>query len=199
MKEVFRFLKWKEMSNPQDFNENDSIIVSRNEITRYHELSSSCCKYTKGNIKKYTEKLWASTCRNKQLMTGELAIAIPSCSPLPIPTHTDRREEVLLMSLFYPNNMMNSFVYRHTYNVESPLCRRCKVKEETPYHVIMECNSHLEKIQSITSKLLGQTAASIDHCNTLINCSRNHEFIQCSLEILQGEDFPSKIDGIIPA
>ena len=199
IKEVFRFLKWKGISSPQDFNENDNDILSRNDITRYHELSSSCCKYTKGNIKKYTEKLWAASSRNKQLMTGELAISIPSCSPLPIPTQTDRREEVLLMSLFYPNNLMNSFVYRHTYNAESPLCRRCKAKEETPYHIIMECNSQLEKMQSITSKLLGQTAASIDHCNTLINCSRNPEFIQCSLEILKGEDFPSKIDGIIPA
>ena len=49
------------------------------------------------------------------------------------------------MSLMYPQNLMNSFLYRHTHSVESPLCQKCGREEETPYHVIWECSDHQEE------------------------------------------------------
>ena len=48
-------------------------------------------------------------------------------------------------------------------------------------------------------KILGEEAAQVDHPNTLLNCSRNSEFIKCALEILNSGSFRHKIDGIIPA
>ena len=199
MKEVFKFLKWKISKSPQDFNEEDSRIISNNLLNYFDQLSIKSCSYTKSSIRKYTELIWSNISNNQQIMNGELVLAKPQRSPIPVPTHTDRKEEVLLLSLFYPNNLMNSFVYRHTFNAESPLCPRCNSKEQTAYHVIMECNSHLQKIQAITQKILGEEAAQVDHHNTLLNCSRNSEFIQCALEILASGNFRYHIDGIIPA
>ena len=198
MKDIYKFLRWKSLQYPQDFTENDRQIISYNTMNRFNQLSSKSCTYTKTCIRKYTETLWAQSLSNQQTMEGELVIAQPSCKPLPIPLYTDRSDEVLLMSLFYTNNLMNSFVYRHTYNAESPLCPRCQREEQTAYHVIMECNDLLEKIQLITNKILGE-ASSINHHNTLLNCSRNSEFIKCAIEILRRGNFRRQIEGIIPA
>ena len=197
LKEVFKFLHWKQANYPQEFNTNDAEILSSNDIKRYTELTSSSCKYTKGNIKKYTEWIWSKSTRNQQLMAGEPAVAKPKCSPIPIPIQTERSDEVLFMSLFYPNNLMNSFVYRHTYNAETPLCPRCKQNEETPYHVILECNNKLQMILPLVEKIIGKEGASVNHCNTLVNCSRDPDFVKFSLEILKERDFRNKIDGII--
>ena len=198
VKEVYKFLQWKVVKYPEKFNPVDLNIISRNEVKQFHELSAESCKYTKTQIKNYTEKLWAQTIKNQQIIAGDTVIAIPKCESLPIPNHTDRSDEVLLMSLFYPNNLMNSFVYRHTYNAESPLCPRCNLEEETPYHVIIECNDKYQEMQNIAHGILGE-AAQEDHCNTLINCSRESKFIKCALEILKERPFRRNINGIIPA
>ena len=94
---------------------------------------------------------------------------------------------------------MNSFVYRHTFNAECPLCPRCQDNEQTAYHVIMECNSHLEQIKLIMVRVLGEEAAQVNHHNTLVNCCRDPEFIRCALKILASGNFRYQIDGIIPA
>ena len=46
------------------------------------------------------------------------------------------------MSLIYPQNLMNSFLYRHTYGGESSLCLKCGREEEKPYHIRWECNDY---------------------------------------------------------
>ena len=102
MKEVFKFLKWKLSKSPQEFNMDDSRIISNNLINNFHQLSSKSCSYTKLNIRKYTEVIWSQISKNRQLMNGELAIANPQCTAIPIPIQTDRKDEVLLLSLFYP-------------------------------------------------------------------------------------------------
>ena len=198
-REIFKFLKWKQKICPQNFNQNDMEIISSNNFTGYFDLSSESCKYTKGAIRKFTEYLWASSSRNQQLYEGELAYATPSCKPLPIPTNTNRSDEVLLMSIFYPNNLMNSFVYRHTYNTESPLCSRCHHEEESAYHVIMQCNNHLQIIRNIVYGTIGEASAQVEHHNTLLNCSREPQFLKCALEILNDGNYRRSIEGIIPA
>ena len=62
----------------------------------------------------------------------------------------------------------------------------------------MECSDQVEKVKSITSKILGEDAL-LDHPNTLLNCSRDPDFIKCALEILQAGQFRRLIEGIIPA
>ena len=123
MKEVFRFLSWKVTEYTADFTDEDLNIISNQERNRFFNLSPKACMYTKNCINKYTERLWYSKIRNQLLMEGESHIPRPSCIRLPVPLNTPRKDEVLLMSTMYPQNLMNSFVYRHTYSAESPLSK----------------------------------------------------------------------------
>ena len=193
MKEVYRFLKFKLASHPMDFTAEDVNIISNQDINHYFELSQKSCTYTKGCIRKYTEVIWEDKLRNQCLVEGEGHIPKPSCSRLPVPLNTTRQEEVLLMSLMYPQNLMNSFVYRHTNSVESPLCQRCGREEQTPHHIIWECNNHREEIQQLMTGIIGEESLQPD-CTTILNCSRHKEFIQLCLEVLRQGDYRHHID-----
>ena len=127
-------------------------------------------------------------------MNGEHHIPRPSCSRLPIPAHTSRRDEVLVMSTMYQQNLMNSFVYRHTYTVEYPLCPRCHREEQTPYHVIWKCNNYSEEIQLVMTEILGEEETHQPDTTTILNCSRDPKFIYLSLIALQDGEFRTDID-----
>ena len=191
LKEVFKFLKWKLELYPNQFCDQDKEVINNNIFSHYCELSPKACSYTRTTFKKYVEKLWLEKLKNQALLNGELNVPTPSCQKLPIPDHTTREDEVLLMSLFYPQNLFNSFVYRHTYQTESPLCSRCTSKEETPFHIVYECNNNKEKICSIVDKIVGDI--HYEDCNTLLNCSRNEEFIHCCLNVLKQGNFRREI------
>ena len=194
MKDIFKFLAWKLTIAPDDFSDNDATVISNRKFNQFFDLSPKSCKYTKNIINKYTEIIWQNKVRNETLMNGESNIPRPSCSRLPIPVHTSRRDEVLLMSLMYPQNLMNSFVYRHTYTIESPLCPRCRMDEQTPYHVIFQCNDHSEEIKQLMIEILGEEAAHEADSTTILNCSRDPRFIQICLIILQEGEFRTEID-----
>ena len=52
-------------------------------------------------------------------------------------------------------------------------------------------------IRPLVEKLIGKEDASIDHCNTLVNCSRDPDFVKYALDILKEREFRKKINGII--
>ena len=112
MKEVYKFLAFKITTTPNDFTDDDIESITNKDYNQFFNLSPRACKYTKNNITKYTEKIWYEKLRNEGLLNGEHHIPRPSCSRLPIPLNTSRRDEVLLMSSMYQQNLMNSFVYR---------------------------------------------------------------------------------------
>ena len=196
MKELFKFLKWKVPLYPSNFTEEDLRIIANQEINNYFKLSPKSCSYTKNCIKQYTELIWFNKLRNQLLVEGEPHIPRPSCNRLPVPITTPREEEVQLMSIMYPQNLLNSFVYRHTYKVESPLCPRCHRHEQTPFHVIYECNNHSAEIQQLIGEILGDEEAQHADCTTLLNCSRNRRFIEICLKIISevGGEFRVSID-----
>ena len=192
LKDAFKFLKWKKQEWPNHFNDKDQLIVQNHDNGKFCELSLKACSYTKAMIKKYVEKIWFEKLSNQALADGEQNVPKPKVQKLPIPNNTTREEEVQLMSLFYPQNLFNSFVYRHTYLTESPLCPKCKLKEETPFHVMYECNNSA-RIRNIVDKFVGEDNLYSD-CNTLLNCSRNEEFIKACLEIIKKENFRKEIN-----
>ena len=193
MKEVYKFLRFKLTRHPNDFTEEDADIISNQDIRHYCDLSHKSCSYTKNCIRKYTEVIWQEKLRNQSLVEGEGHIPRPSCSRLPVPLTTTREEEVILMSLMYPQNLMNSFLYRHTHSVESPLCQKCGREEETPYHVIWECSDHPEEMQQLMSGIIGDEVLQAD-CITLLNCSRQKRFIELCLEVLSQGQFRHHIN-----
>ena len=194
LKDVFKFLKWKGARSPEDFNEVDVQIINRQEFCNYSELSPKSCSYTKSAIRAYTEKIWQDKLTNQGILDGDPHIPKPRYMKLPIPQNTPRREEVLLMSMFYPQNLLNSFVYRHTYSTASPLCPRCNVQEQTPFHVVYECNDICEEMQEIIRSNVGEGEVQLADCTTLLNCSRSDEFVKRCLSLLRQGQFRQSID-----
>ena len=193
LKEVFRYLNWKLQISPKHFNDQDRLIVQNHDYKNYCTLSQKACSYTKTLVKKYVEKLWLEKLCNQATAEGEQNVPKPQYQKLPIPNNTTRDEEVQLMSLFYPQNLFNSFVYRHTYQAESPLCSTCKTEEETPFHVIYECNSKSTEIRNIVDKIAGEDTKYAD-TNTLLKCSRNEKFIKLCLEVLKQGKYRKEIN-----
>ena len=194
LKEVYRYLTWKILKSPEDFTQEDVQIISRHELDKYCDLSPKACSYTKNNIRKYTEKIWQDQLTNQCLVDGDPHIPKPKYTKLPIPHNTSRRDEVLLMSMFYPQNLLNSFVYRHTYSEESPLCPRCKLYEQTPFHVIHDCNDYCVEIRERVLFTIGAEEVQQADSTTLLNCSRDEIFINLCLTVLQHGEFRHSID-----
>ena len=194
IKEAIKFLEWKTEKYPTNFTELDIEIVTNKDVSRFLELSPRACSYNKNSINRYTEKIWLSKIANQWLMEGEGHIPIRKCSRLPVPSNIQRSLEVCTMSLFYPNNLMNSFLYKHTYLVESPLCPQCGVAEETPYHVICECSRNGEEIKEIMRNNISEGEIRLGDCTTLLNCSRDEKFIKICLQVLSDREFRDSVD-----
>ena len=193
MKDVFKFLKWKCSQKGSHFSAADLDIIKSNDFGSFAKISTKACSYTKDIMKKYVETIWHEKIKNQFIMEGEDHIPKPSCQKLPIPLHTTRRDEVVLMGFMYPQNLLNSFVYRNTYCTESPLCPRCNREEQTPYHVLAVCNANHQTISNLISELLSNEEHHYKDCTTILNCSRNSKFINLCLEVIKHGQFRDSI------
>ena len=81
----------------------------------------------------------------------------------------------------------------NTYLIESPLCDRYKLTEETPYHIILECSNLAEEARRIVSTVLNDEEISQDS-TTLLNASRSKDFIKVCLEILSQHSYRDHIE-----
>ena len=194
LKETFQFLEWKVDTYPNDFTEMDTLIVKGNRREDFFTLSTKACTYTKELIIKYTERIWSASVKNELNIDGFQHIPKPSCSRLPVPGNTTRQEEVLLMSLMYTNNLFHSNLYRHTYRVESPLCRKCKAVEETPYHIILQCSDQSEQARRLLGQVISEEELQIEDSTTILNGSRHPPFILACLDILSRNEYSVHID-----
>ena len=98
------------------------------------------------------------------------------------------------MSLFYPNNLFNSNLYRNTYLVESPLCRKCHQAEETPYHIIFECSDKSDDARTLLEQELGEDELQLEDTVTLLNGSRHQRFLTLCLDILAEQTYTEHVD-----
>ena len=192
MKDTYKFLQWKIQNRPSDFNDNDIRIIETLDYVNFFELSTKSCSYTKTIITKYMEELWYSKLRNEFLTEG-LRTPKPSCSSLPIPQNTTRKQEVILMSLMYPNNLFNDFLWRHTYQIPSPLCQKCQLSEETPYHIILQCATRANEARQMLEKILSEDEIEQEDCITILNGSRHQNFIKLCLEIISEGNYREEI------
>ena len=108
---------------------------------------------------------------------------------LPFPKFTSRKKEVLLMSLMYKNNLLNSSLYKLD-KVLSPLCSLCQSEEETLDHILLSCeNVQVVLKQRVIDSFKIATCReddidpSIDFID-LLNASRNQNFITSCLNFI---------------
>ena len=187
LRAVYKFLRWKSQLRPEDFTQEDETIIQQSDYTKFYLLSQRCGLYTKDLIKKYTEILWASSIENEYLNDGHSAIPIPSCTPLQLNPATDRKTEVLLMSLFYDNNLMNAFLYRHGIrDIPNPLCH-CGSEEQTSGHVVLRCDHVDEELRLLARNCLEKAGDSGESPTALLNLSRDETFMNILHHIIHAQ------------
>ena len=188
LKDVQKFLKWRTTSWKNEPNVLDSEVFRSKELIP--EVPRKYFKYTKIMMDKFTETLWQETLENELMMQGWIEFPKVSCQPLPIPRNISRDKEVLIMSLFYENNLLNSFLFKFDKNRwTSPDCT-CGFGEQDALHLLTHCNLVEDRTKEKLSHL-------IEVCNqnklenisnsvvTILNCSRDPEFINNCLEVIE--------------
>ena len=193
MKEVFSFLKWKKDCQPECFTDLELKIISGKEFDNYTRLLIKACGYSMNLIKKYTEHLWQCYINNVYQMEGESRIPTVSCQSLHLPRYATRDQEVLAMSLFYKNNLMESFLYSIKRS-ESPLCP-CGDEAQTAVHAILYCKLVPEELREEINEILGGKGSFYEDIVTFIDASRDADFIGCCINIFQASQrlFRTKI------
>ena len=140
MKDVMRFIKWKQASNPGNILSSDLPLLNDGmSIEELFELSKKTCHYSKRLIDGFTEFIWQENLQHQLQLEGWPHIPKVSLAPLPLPHGTNQEMEVLVMSLFYINNLFNSFLFRFDRTRwESPLCLWGE-EEQTALHLLTSC------------------------------------------------------------
>ena len=197
-KNVFEFLLWKTKHYKADFTEEDVQIITEKSYSNYFNLSSKACNYTKNMINKYIENvLWKASLITQFQIDGYNIAPQPSVQMLPIPDNTPRNKEILLMSMMYKNNLMNSFLWTQD-RVESPLCHNCKKDVETPEHLLFDCQGiNLELRQNILiqySKANHQYEDQyLDPYIGILNASKEEGFIKGCLQVIENTNLTESI------
>ena len=193
---VFKFLRWKLQIRPEHFTQEDEVIIQQSDHTRFHLLSSNCGHYTKELIKQYTELLWSASTGNEFLSEGHSVLPKPKCTPLQLNPDSDRKTEVLLMSMLYDNNLTNAFLFRHNIpEITSPLCH-CGVEDQTPAHVILHCDKVNQDLRTSAMNCLEIAGEVGDTPTAMLNLSRDETFINILHQIIcvQSDFLRSSID-----
>ena len=197
IREVMRFLEWKINQYPEHFNETDQRIITNRNNEEFFKLSVKSCTYNKNIMNKYTELLWKESIRNEYQQKGESFIPTPSCKPLVMPRETARKSEVLVMSLMYPNNLLNYFLCRQNI-VESDKCPNCDEDVQTVSHLLFTCSAvpehYREQAYSTLRDYIGLENAEFLGPTAVLMGSRNKQFIQTCKDIVESQVLRTEIE-----
>ena len=183
MRDVLKYLRWKATLQSTS----DPIP---NDLCKLFELPKKICHYTKSSINNFTEHIWQESIVNKLQLEGWPFIPRVSVTPLPIPPYTCRETEVLVMSMFYKNNLLNSFLYNMNRHAPSPLCS-CGIEEQTAIHVLTNCSKVEVSLQdeAMFQLNLGNSNTCLEEMGTVaaLNCSRDPGFLRVCRDIVESE------------
>ena len=198
-KDLFKFLDWKRKLYPVQFNLEDQNIISSKNYSSFPHLSDRACSYTKVMMRSYTDTvLWQSAIRNQFQIDGYASAPAPTSDNLPVPQNTPRKVEVLLMSLFYKNNLLNQSLWNLS-KVPSPLCSACSQQEETADHILFKCSAVDESLRSNTILLYNLAnnftdEEELDPYIGLLNARSDPLFIQACIDIINSLNLRDSID-----
>ena len=189
LRNIFKYLKWKMDLYPQTFNQADTIIVNHTKMDCFFNLSSESCKYTKSIMTKYTEHLWTQKLVFEAQADGYAYHPKPSCAPLPIENSLSRSGEVLLMSLFYENNLLNGFVHKYDgQKFPNPYCY-CGEDIQTNFHILLECpkvnEEHRKELKHELYSVVREDEVNPDNPFLFLNVSKNPKVMRIILKILK--------------
>ena len=188
MRQVFKYLNWKLQNFPKTIAKRDHTTILNQKFEEFFNISSTSCKYTKEVMQSYTEHLWKLSLQNELQLEGHSIIPDPKCSMIPIPFGIKREEEVMIISMFYPNNILNSSL--HSINSEkfpNPSCS-CGNSHQTAHHILFHCRntdtSIKEEAFDILEQIVGINEASTESSLVLLKASKNQLFINKISEII---------------
>ena len=192
MRDVQKFLKWKADVYTDTFNPSETLIMELNDTSQLFKLSKKACHYTKGLMKQFTEFIWQENINNQLQLEGWSHIPKVTTTPLSLPSFTSREIEVLIMSLFYKNNLLNSFLFNFDrLRWASPLCS-CGIEEQTAIHILTSCCHADESLrdQATYHLSIGNEASNLEELGTvaILNCSRDPGFTQVCRDIVVNEN-----------
>ena len=137
--------------------------------------------------------LWQQSLESRLQQMGQRRAPWVSTQNIPLPAMINRHTGVLQLSMFYQQNLLNSFLHlAQRKKCVSPLCV-CQKGEQTLFHLLVECeliNSTLRD-NLLTLLISGNKWAIYSDRGyvpadyiSLLNCSRSYVFIQKCLEVL---------------
>ena len=189
LRQVMKFLMWKIQVYPESVSDTDKQKIETKNVEEFINLNQQSCKYTKSMMDKYIEHLWKQSVQNEYLIEGHNIMPIPTLHPLKIDKGLTREEEVLTLSLFYENNLLNNFLHRYNPAVyTSPTCD-CGNEEQTAHHLLFRCelvDSDLRAEAQKEFKLaVGDELAAVDSTITIVNASRHPAFMRSLIHIIK--------------
>ena len=195
LRDVQKFLSWKAENFIVEIEPSDLTTLTQRNLGSLLQLSQKTLKYTKGMMQGFTELLWQDSLNNRLMLEGWSAIPTVSCNPLPIPLGTSREAEVLVMSLMYKNNLLNSFLFGVNRDLwRSPLCP-CGLEEQTSVHLLTNCslvdanlNAEAKRIMCLCNNIGTLRDPEFDLNCAVINCSRDSNFINVCIKVVETED-----------
>ena len=200
MKRLFKFLQWKLDIIPTAFSDMDKDIVLGLKFHQFDQLSVHSCMYSKSIMKDYTELLWQASIENKLQFIGDTRFPFVSLAQIPIPMGIPRKIEVIILSFFYKQNLLNAFLYlAQRVKCPDPICL-CGEEEQTAYHIITEC-------RLVDCNLRRDSLQAIWRCNmtnnppadniSLLNCSRDNRFMNCLTEVVSNDSLKLRTKYVI--
>ena len=190
IKHVFQFLEWKLSAYPNKFSYDEKNIIANKEFSKFCSLSIKCCDYTKDQIIKFGEKLWQDTISRQYQLEGYTEVPIVSTTKLKFDLMTSRKFETLFLSLFYPNNIMEEFLYSFDSNkFGSPICG-CGRGEQNSMHLLTDCGRINESKRVKMTQYMDETPIhntlppNYASNQFLVSWSRQPQFFQIAVEII---------------
>ena len=187
VKDVLNFLKWK---INRVANDKDKTIIEGNHFDKFGDLSVSACSYTKGLIKRYAEVIWQSRTNSIYQLDGYQEAPEVNSSKIIFPRHISRTMETLTMSMFYPNNLFYSFLFRYdSKRFTSPECK-CGRGEQNAFHILLYCKNirsseHAKAHQILSSDDKHSLDAIATQPTLLLSWSRSEGFLQMCYEMIE--------------
>ena len=137
-------------------------------------------------MKRYSEVMWQKRVNRQYQLNGFSEAPIVSTKKLKFPAETNRKQETLILSLFYPNNLFNSFLHRFDKTRFPTSSCSCGQGLQDSLHLLQDCKHVNSQMRVNMKEILSRNPrqfSMLHDCSFLITWSRNSSFIKICTNI----------------